>query len=87
MEALEREDLEENGSDNDVSILELTSYGQLKGDKLWEDVAISRVAASYSSCCARRVCVLVFVPFVAFVFIRVRSESRNNNILAKLSTT
>ncbi|KAI3901437.1 hypothetical protein MKW92_024015 [Papaver armeniacum] len=26
MEALEREDLEENGSDNDVSILELTSY-------------------------------------------------------------
>ncbi|KAI3853269.1 hypothetical protein MKX03_026356 [Papaver bracteatum] len=33
MEALEREDLEENGSDNDVSILELTSYEQLKGDK------------------------------------------------------
>ncbi|KAI3951698.1 hypothetical protein MKW92_034429 [Papaver armeniacum] len=33
MEALEREDLEENGSDNDVSILELTSYDQLKGDK------------------------------------------------------
>ncbi|RZC78551.1 hypothetical protein C5167_002750 [Papaver somniferum] len=39
IEALEREDLEENGSDNDVSILELTSYGQLKGDKYsksWE---------------------------------------------------
>ncbi|RZC68798.1 hypothetical protein C5167_031966 [Papaver somniferum] len=39
MEALEREDLEENGSDNDVSILELTSYGELKGDKYsksWE---------------------------------------------------
>ncbi|KAI3949150.1 hypothetical protein MKW98_026530, partial [Papaver atlanticum] len=33
MESLEREDLEENGSDNDVSILELTSYDQLKGDK------------------------------------------------------
>ncbi|KAI3840414.1 hypothetical protein MKX03_037826 [Papaver bracteatum] len=33
MEALEREDLEYNGSDNDVSILELTSYDQLKGDK------------------------------------------------------
>ncbi|XP_026388702.1 uncharacterized protein LOC113283597 [Papaver somniferum] len=33
MEALEREDLEENGSDNDVSILELISYDQLKGDK------------------------------------------------------
>ncbi|KAI3874187.1 hypothetical protein MKW92_053581 [Papaver armeniacum] len=33
MEALERKDLEENGSDNDVSILELTSYDQLKGDK------------------------------------------------------
>ncbi|KAI3873191.1 hypothetical protein MKX03_034281 [Papaver bracteatum] len=33
MEALEREDLEENGSDNDVSILELTSYDQMKGDK------------------------------------------------------
>ncbi|KAI3882504.1 hypothetical protein MKW92_010502 [Papaver armeniacum] len=33
MEALEREDLEENGSDNDVSILELTSYDQLNGDK------------------------------------------------------
>ncbi|RZC87228.1 hypothetical protein C5167_007860 [Papaver somniferum] len=33
MEALERENLEENGSDNDVSILELTSYDQLKGDK------------------------------------------------------
>ncbi|KAI3843335.1 hypothetical protein MKX03_030436 [Papaver bracteatum] len=33
MEALEREDLEDNGSDDDVSILELTSYDQLKGDK------------------------------------------------------
>ncbi|KAI3861719.1 hypothetical protein MKX03_018563 [Papaver bracteatum] len=33
MEALEMEDLEENGSYNDVSILELTSYDQLKGDK------------------------------------------------------
>ncbi|KAI3900719.1 hypothetical protein MKW92_043120, partial [Papaver armeniacum] len=33
MKALEREDLKENGSDNDVSILELTSYDQLKGDK------------------------------------------------------
>ncbi|KAI3945891.1 hypothetical protein MKW92_032246 [Papaver armeniacum] len=33
MEALEREDLKENGSDNDVSILELTSYDQLNGDK------------------------------------------------------
>ncbi|KAI3928936.1 hypothetical protein MKW92_018577 [Papaver armeniacum] len=33
MEALEMEDLEENGSDNDVSILELTSYDQLNGDK------------------------------------------------------
>ncbi|KAI3953790.1 hypothetical protein MKW98_017614 [Papaver atlanticum] len=33
MEALEREDLEENGSDNDVLILEVTSYDQLKGDK------------------------------------------------------
>ncbi|KAI3899203.1 hypothetical protein MKW92_016433 [Papaver armeniacum] len=33
MKALEMEDLEENGSDNDVSILELTSYDQLKGDK------------------------------------------------------
>ncbi|KAI3919873.1 hypothetical protein MKW98_001129 [Papaver atlanticum] len=33
MEASEKEDLEENGSDNDVSILEVTSYDQLKGDK------------------------------------------------------
>ncbi|KAI3857824.1 hypothetical protein MKX03_035777 [Papaver bracteatum] len=33
MEALEREDLEDSGSDNDVSILELTSYDQMKGDK------------------------------------------------------
>ncbi|KAI3833191.1 hypothetical protein MKX03_027524 [Papaver bracteatum] len=33
MEALEREDLEENGSDNDVLILELTSYDQVKGEK------------------------------------------------------
>ncbi|KAI3933730.1 hypothetical protein MKW92_028745 [Papaver armeniacum] len=33
MEALKREDVEENGSDNDVSILELTSYDQLKEDK------------------------------------------------------
>ncbi|KAI3881394.1 hypothetical protein MKX03_000849 [Papaver bracteatum] len=33
MKALEREDLEDNGSDDDVSILELTSYDQLKGDK------------------------------------------------------
>ncbi|KAI3876220.1 hypothetical protein MKW92_029766 [Papaver armeniacum] len=36
MEALEREDLEENGSDDDVSILELTSYDNLKGDKYSE---------------------------------------------------
>ncbi|KAI3957720.1 hypothetical protein MKW92_034958 [Papaver armeniacum] len=36
MEALEREDLEENGSHDDVSILELTSYDQLKGDKYSE---------------------------------------------------
>ncbi|KAI3953789.1 hypothetical protein MKW98_017613 [Papaver atlanticum] len=33
MEALKREDLEENGSDNDVLILEVTSYDQMKGDK------------------------------------------------------
>ncbi|MCL7047060.1 hypothetical protein MKW94_028491 [Papaver nudicaule] len=33
MEALEREDLEENGSDNDISILEVTSRDQLNGDK------------------------------------------------------
>ncbi|XP_026427640.1 uncharacterized protein LOC113323543 isoform X1 [Papaver somniferum] len=33
VEALERKNLEENGSDNDVSILELTSHDQLKGDK------------------------------------------------------
>ncbi|KAI3909486.1 hypothetical protein MKW92_004343, partial [Papaver armeniacum] len=30
MEALEREDLEENGSDNDVSILDVTSYDQFE---------------------------------------------------------
>ncbi|MCL7052323.1 hypothetical protein MKW94_022406 [Papaver nudicaule] len=33
MEALEREDLEENGSDNDISILEVTSLDQLNGGK------------------------------------------------------
>ncbi|MCL7023123.1 hypothetical protein MKW94_009214 [Papaver nudicaule] len=33
MEALEREALEENGSDNDISILQVTSRDQLNGDK------------------------------------------------------
>ncbi|KAI3908376.1 hypothetical protein MKX01_027398 [Papaver californicum] len=42
METLEREDLEENCPDNDISILEVTSHDQMNGDKYSKIIGVEK---------------------------------------------